>query len=708
MSRSRKVACAVTVTVLLGTVVGAGLWWGGGVFSRQGWEATSWVAAVAGFLLAGAPVWVWALRREESTPAPAPVPPGAQVDSSVAGDVTGVAVQGGAFLSPVTIYQGEREATSTVSAWSAPVTEVDLYQVGVHRSRSVNGPEGPGVVTAYADRDIDKDLRSRVAAAGRDGGLVLVVGGSAAGKTRAAWQAVATQLPDHRLLVPNAGADLAHLPERVRAEAVGCAGVVVWLDDMDRHLNTGRNLTAALIHTLTQERVVVVATLRQGPYDTYRSTTPTGQGGAEELARIQTGQDLVRGVEAVRVERVWTPDELANGTRIAAERGDMVLADAVARQLRGLTDGAAEHGVAEYLAAAPELVALWQHARDSLGSEGGHPRGHRLVAASVDLARIGVGSADARLLEAAHAHYPLPASSRPESFARALEWAGAVRFGASGLLIPTTTTDNTRWRPFDYLLDTATPVPDPLWDTALTHTTDEAGLFSIGLAASRVGLTAIAETAWTRAAEADNTFAMVNLGFLLWGRGEDEEAETLWRRAAEAGETRAMVNLGLLFKGRGEDEEAETWYLRATAAGDTRAMVNLGLLLEDWGEEEEAETWYRRGAEAGDTNAMVGLGFLLSGRGEDEEAETLWRRGAEAGDTFAMVNLGLLLEDRGEEEAETWYRRGAEAGHARAMVKLELLLKERGEEEEAEVWQRRAAETEATNLVPPRTGQRGS
>ncbi|OOC52487.1 MULTISPECIES: tetratricopeptide repeat protein [Nocardiopsis] len=649
----------------------------------------------------------------------------------------GIAVQGRDFLSPVTIYQGELETTSSASAWAAPVTEVDLYRVGVHRSRSTNGPQDPDIMTAYVDRDIDTDLHARVAAAGREGGLVLVVGGSAAGKTRAAWQAVATQLPDHRLLVPAAGADLAHLPARARAEAADCAGVVVWLDDMDRYLNTGRNLTAALVHTLTQQRVVVVATLRQGPYDTYRGTAPIGQGGAEELARLQAGQDLVRGVEAVRLERVWTQDELANGTRIAAERADVVLADAVARQLRGGADGVAEHGVAEYLAAAPDLVALWQRARDSLGIEGGHPRGHRLVAASVDLARIGVESADANLLEAAHTHYPLPASSRPEPFARALEWACAVRFGASGLLIPTTT-DNTRWRPFDYLLDTATPIPAPLWDTALAHTTDPVGLSSLGIAAYRAELWATAETAWSRAAKGGNTLAMFGLGVLLKGRGEQEEAETWYRRGAEEGDTRAMVNLGTLLKGRGEQEEAETWYRRGAEEGDTLAMAALGALLKGRGEQEEAETWYRRGAEEGGTLAMAALGALLKGRGEQEEAETWyrraaaendiramvnlgillqergeqeeaeiwWRRGAEEGDITAMVGLGILLVARGEEEeAETWYRCSAEEGDTIAMIGLRILLKKRGESEEAEMWRRRVAETEATDLVLPEAGQ---
>lgn len=100
-----------------------------------------------------------------------------------------------------------------------------------------------------------------------------------------------------------------------------------------------------------------------------------------------------------------------------------------------------------------------------------------------------------------------------------------VRFGASGLLIPTTT-DNTRWRPFDYLLDEATaPVPEGFWDTALVHTGDPNTLFATGFAAHDRGLLTIAETSYRKAAEGGHTAVMFNLGNLLDERGKTGEAE---------------------------------------------------------------------------------------------------------------------------------------------------------------------------------------
>ncbi|MFE1099280.1 tetratricopeptide repeat protein [Nocardiopsis alba] len=639
MSRSKKVTCAVAATVLLGAVVGAGLWWGGGVFTRQGWEATSWVSAAGGlFLLPAVSVWVWALRLP-------------------------------AF-------------EQSHWGWAARVRQVGADQVGVHRAR-----EGVGV---YAARDCDAQLRPRIREAAYAGGVVLVVGDSTAGKTRAAWEAVAALVPRRWLFVPALGTDMSALPELVAAK--NARRSVVWLDDVDKHLNTSTGLDHTLIQRLTSAGALVVVTVRTRAYNTYRDTATEGLE-VREGAVVEAGRQLIRGLDPVRLERLWSDHELAR----AVGSSDVGLVDAAQRQTVG-----SGHGVAEYLAAAPELAARWAQAEDSVGSDGGHPRGHRLVAAAVDLARIGLEHAPTELLAAAHAHYPLPAHLRPEPFAEALAWATRAQYGTCGLLIPATTdTNDARWRPFDYLLDaTDTAIPDSLWDTALSHTTDPVGLSSIGLAAYQAEQTVTAETAWTRAAEGGHTNAMFNLGILFMERGEVGEAETWLRRAVEAGGTNAMFNLGILLEERGEVGEAETWYRRAVEAGETDAMNNLGALLMERGEVGEAETWLRRAVEAGETNAMFNLGILLMERGEVGEAETWYRRAAEGGHTDAMFNLGILLEERGEVgEAETWLRRAVEAGGTDAMFNLGILLEERGEVGEAETWYRRAAEAGNTNAM---------
>jgi hypothetical protein len=82
----------------------------------------------------------------------------------------------------------------------------DPVLLGVHKAASghlLAGQPGSGDsagehVPVYVPRDIDNSLRERLAA----GGFVLLVGDSAAGKTRAAFEAMGATLPGHVLIVP--------------------------------------------------------------------------------------------------------------------------------------------------------------------------------------------------------------------------------------------------------------------------------------------------------------------------------------------------------------------------------------------------------------------------------------------------------------------------------------------------------------------------
>jgi hypothetical protein len=111
--------------------------------------------------------------------------------------------------------------------------------LGVHRALaippqtaaadSVRRVDSPGrrELPAYVERDIDASLRRRMAA----GGFVMLVGDSAAGKTRAAFEAVAATLPDHVLLVPGS-LDALHA---AMTEAARSGKWVLWLDDIERY-----------------------------------------------------------------------------------------------------------------------------------------------------------------------------------------------------------------------------------------------------------------------------------------------------------------------------------------------------------------------------------------------------------------------------------------------------------------------------------------
>src|SRR5690606_12288111 len=183
------------------------------------------------------------------------------------------------------------------------VFRVDPLRVGVHRSRHGLPP--------YVARDCDTQLAQRLDHAAVHGGLVLVVGPSTAGKTRAAWQAVATRFADRDVFVPDPGADLTRLADAVAARARGGGRSVVWLDDLDKYLNEGTSLTNSLLQQFHQAGAVVVATMRQGIHTRLTAPGPP--------ARTPDGRELSGGEE----DRRRLPD--ASVITVARQRSEAEL-----------------------------------------------------------------------------------------------------------------------------------------------------------------------------------------------------------------------------------------------------------------------------------------------------------------------------------------------------------------------------------------------
>jgi eukaryotic-like serine/threonine-protein kinase len=112
--------------------------------------------------------------------------------------------------------------------------------IGVHPSSPIHGgiqgAAGEALlerVPAYVIRDVDNELRSRLSISG----FVLLVGDSSAGKSRTAYEAIAT-LPDHVLVVPQNRDAVGAALDRA-ATARRC---IVWLDDLENYLGV-RGLT---------------------------------------------------------------------------------------------------------------------------------------------------------------------------------------------------------------------------------------------------------------------------------------------------------------------------------------------------------------------------------------------------------------------------------------------------------------------------------
>ena len=313
------------------------------------------------------------------------------------------------------------------------VSEItDPISVGVRPAspRTAPGDGRADRVPVYVRRDVDGELRAALAG----GGFVVLVGDATAGKTRSAFEAMKTVLPDHRFIAPTKLQDVTAAVQKAATKR----NCVLWLDNLQHFLGPGgltRKEIAELLDGPDHHRVVL-ATLRA----TDESRLAVGAGSATEQL-VHIGQGVVDQVHhRVFVERLFTPGELARANELA--RQDSRLADAV--------NHAGNCGVGEYLACGPQLYADWQGA----WSRGNRPRGAALITAAVDCRRAGfTGPLPRLLLDEIHAIYIDQRGGSqlyPETLAQAWDWAVMPRESGSA---PLRYIDTDRCDVFDYLID---------------------------------------------------------------------------------------------------------------------------------------------------------------------------------------------------------------------------------------------------------------
>ena len=413
----------------------------------------------------------------------------------------------------------------------------DPLMLGVHPSspvREARVPVGESLrdrVPAYVPRDADVELRQGLASSG----FVLVVGDSSAGKTRAAYEAI-TELPDHVLIVPQ-NRDAVATAIRKAAETSRC---VLWLDDLENYLGTGGLTRAGIGRVLAGRRShrVVVATLRTAE-EALLTAEVTGQDGGRQSRR--EAREVLELAHRIALPRRFSRSEQE---RASAQVWDPRIADALAQ--------ASVYGVAEYLAAGPEMLRDWEDAWSANTDlrAPSHPRGAALIAAAIDIRRGGyLSPLPRKVLEQVHSHYleELGGSRlRPESLADAWTWATSARRATTALL---QNVGDQHVLVFDYLLDTVQRrsqpgdhVPDTIVEAALAISAP-ADADSVANTAYVHGRYHLAEAAWRRAylawsddlgAEHPDTLAARNAyAFTLRELGRNEEAESEYRLTGE-------------------------------------------------------------------------------------------------------------------------------------------------------------------------------
>lgn len=470
----------------------------------------------------------------------------------------------------------------------------DPRQLGVH-------PAGSDSLPTYVPRDVDDKLRSRIAR----GGFVLLVGDSTAGKTRAAYEAIAATVPDHVIIAPKDCAALWASVDR----GVQASNCVVWLNDLEHYLGSdgvSREMLARLLSGKGHR--IVVATIRAVELARF-SAESSGDG----LHIARAALELVD--EEIRVER-----RLSNAEQSRAEerKWDPHIADALQHS--------GDYGLAEYLAAGPELLRDWRNGWDV----GAHPRGAALVAAAVDVRRAGLNPPLAgRLLEETAEEYLRKRGGdrlRPESLEAAWEWVLRPRRATTSLMIGT---PRTGFDVFDYLVDVTqrettadTFVPESVLRAAVEYA---AGLeaLTIGQTADRQGYYGVAAHAcsaafqWARdhlePTHPDMLTSRNDLALALQKLGRLEKAEE---------EFRTVLELRIQVSG---PEHPHTLISRDNLAGALRDLGRLG----------EAEREFR---------AVIEIRTRMSG---SDHPRTLVSRS----------NLATVLRHRGRlDEAEQEHR----------------------------------------------------
>jgi hypothetical protein len=308
-------------------------------------------------------------------------------------------------------------------------------------------------VPPYVARDFDSDLRDAL----RRDGFTLLVGESTAGKTRAAFEAMRLLLGSFAFVAPSSRSALPSLVGRLSE----LGDYVVWLDDLERFLGPD-GLTPSVLHAMLAPRVrtMVLATMRSHEYDHYRDRLEAELTGAERDS-WREGRTVLRQAQVIHVNRRWTAQETA---RAQAHASDRRLARAIANADR--------YGIAETLAAGPELAQAWRHA----WTPGHHPRAAALVAASVGARKAGYHRPLPReVLEQMHEAYLAERGGpilRPEPVQEAFHWALAPTFpGAANSLLAGSPKEG--YLAFDYLIDLPgfEAMPDESWNALLGHIT---------------------------------------------------------------------------------------------------------------------------------------------------------------------------------------------------------------------------------------------
>ncbi|MFJ9623117.1 tetratricopeptide repeat protein [Streptomyces sp. NPDC101181] len=562
-----------------------------------------------------------------------------------------------------------------IDQWSP--YDLEVHPAGPAMSRARSGPQQqilPGYVRREHDHVIAEAVNAAVAGQSR---MVVLVGSSSTGKTRACWEAIQPLAKAgwrlwHPFNPTRAEAALAEL-EHVRPQTV------VWLNEGQHYLGdarAGEQIAAAVHDLLTNPGrgpILVLGTL--WPEYARKYTALPAFGDADPHSRAR---ELLAGRTLTMPEIFDTP-ALSAAAQLAKD-GDRLLAEALTR-----TSGSGR--VAQDLAGAPELLRAYEH---------GSPAAQALLEAAMDARRLGIGPhlPVTFLTEAAHGYLD---ESDLQSFeddnwveAALAELAQTVhgkqaalrRVEGRSLHYPPKVGLRHEvaapvHRLADYLEQHGRSIrrylcpPTSFWHAAFTWLTLPGDLSALSQEAEVRFRLRWAHLLRHRAAQAGSTTAILELAFFRDKAGDPPGAEELIRQASAMGSLFALEELARRRSEVGDYAETESIAAEAANRGNTRILIDLGQRLEREGDCADAERIYRRAVDAGEPEALVNLSWIRHRAGDQPGAANLCRQADEAGYPYALRDLALMLQAAGDNtEAEAVAHRAASRGNRRALNAL--------------------------------------
>jgi transcriptional regulator with XRE-family HTH domain/tetratricopeptide (TPR) repeat protein len=589
----------------------------------------------------------------------------------------------------------------------------EAHELEVHPAGPVTPAGGERALPGYVERRHDEVLAEAVrqAAQGRSR-IVVLVGSSSTGKTRACWQAVQPLAKTRWRLW--------HPFDPTRAEAaledlhqVG-PRTVVWLNEAQHYFGdrvSGERIAAAVHRLLTDEQrgpVLVLGTLWP-EYAAWYTAVPT-PGGNDPHTRVR---ELLAG-RTVPVPDAFDAAALAAAT-VLADQGDALLADALARARDG-------GRITQDLAGAPELLRRYEQAT---------PPARALLHAAMDARRLGVGlhlpqdfltDAVSDYLspeeydqltddwaEQAYAELAHPVHGKQAPLRRVRPRLprppGPPRPADSPSLQPA----GTVFRLADYLEQHARTTrrhlcpPASFWHAAHTRLTHPDDLNNLVHAAEKRHRLQWAHHLRHHAADQGSTEALRRLVAMYQKVDDGAGAERLARQAVEHGDTDALLLLAVRKEKAGDTDGAEALYRQAAEHGSTAALRRLAAMYQKAGDTQQAERLARQAVDRGDTDAQRFLAVVQEKAGDRDGAEHLARQAAEHGSTIALRRLAIMREETGDGDgAEHLARQAADHGDADALRLLAVVRETAGDREKAKRLARQAVDHgDARPFYPP-------